>query len=397
MRTSMTKAGIAHPRMGRGGSENRVMWGIEALKPDHEVSLITAGEFHLDELNALCGSSVRSSDVRVLRAAMPRPLRRMAAGDALRGALYERHCRRVAREFDLLVSAYNLCDFGVPAIHCIADFSWDDDIRRSLHPSAGGLRGAMAGDSLLRKLYVAVGRIINPGSGRNLFAGEDLILANSRWSAQVLQSRYGVQAQVLYPPVAGDFRAVPWEAREAGFVCLGRIAPEKRIEDNVAIVRGVRQRGHGVHLHIIGAIGEDAYGKRVREAVRADGDWVHIEGARYGAEKAGLLSRHRFGIHACRGEAFGIAVAEMVKAGCIPFAPREGGQAEIVNHPQLSYGNIPEAVEKIVAVLQNAELQAALTDHLSRQRSLFSEARFVDGLREAVAEFVARREGRRHG
>ena len=40
---------IGHPRLGWGGSEKRVMWGIEALKDDYDVTLITSGNFDLEE------------------------------------------------------------------------------------------------------------------------------------------------------------------------------------------------------------------------------------------------------------------------------------------------------------------------------------------------------------
>ena len=113
-----------------------------------------------------------------------------------------------------------------------------------------------------------------------------------------------------------------------------------------------------------------------------------MEGRRFGEEKTNLLCQHSFGINACRGEAFGISVAEMVKAGCIPFVPNEGGQVEIVNHSALTYNNIEDAVKKIDAVLRQSRLQAELRDHLARQGAKFSVNSFMIGLRETVEEFL---------
>ena len=53
------KVGIGHPRMGRGGSEARVMWGIQALKEDYDVSIITAGNVDLDGFNQFYGTTVQ--------------------------------------------------------------------------------------------------------------------------------------------------------------------------------------------------------------------------------------------------------------------------------------------------------------------------------------------------
>jgi glycosyltransferase involved in cell wall biosynthesis len=216
-----------------------------------------------------------------------------------------------------------------------------------------------------------------------------VIIANSRWSADVLKKRHGAAAEVLYPPVPGEFPSVVPPEKENGFVCLGRIAPEKRVEQAVEIVEAVRNRGHDVHLHVIGGLGGD-YGDSIRRLCETRKSWVSLEGPLYGKQKCEMLSRHRYGIHACRGEAFGIAVAEMVKAGCIPFVPAEGGAAEIVNHSALTYANVEEAADKIDAVLRQEALQDDLRGHLALRGQQFSPQRFMEGIRKAVEEFLAK-------
>ena len=109
-----------------------------------------------------------------------------------------------------------------------------------------------------------------------------------------------------------------------------------------------------------------------------------------GAEKAQILAACRYGIHGREGEAFGIGVAEMVKAGCITFAPAEGGPAEIVNHEALLYRDDDEAIEKITAVLDQRALRGELIDHLRNQAKHFSPEAFMTGLREAVTTFFTR-------
>ena len=88
-------------------------------------------------------------------------------------------------------------------------------------------------------------------------------------------------------------------------------------------------------------------------------------------------------------------MAEMVKAGCAPFIPAEGGQAEIVDHPALMYRSVDEAVAKIDAVLRTPALQAELRTHLADQGELFSAERFMVGIRQAVETFLATRGSQR--
>ena len=94
------KAVIGHPRMGRGGSEARVMWLIEALKEDYEITVITTGGWDLAALNAFYGTAVAANEVRVRIAAMPWPLDKLSVA-AIRGACYQRFARKIAGEYDL--------------------------------------------------------------------------------------------------------------------------------------------------------------------------------------------------------------------------------------------------------------------------------------------------------
>ena len=78
----------------------------------------------------------------------------------------------------------------------------------------------------------------------------------------------------------------------------------------------------------------------------------------------------------------------MVKAGCITFAPAEGGPAEILDHEALLYRNDNDAVNKITAVLDSQMLRDKLNRHLGRQAEQFSPESFMAGLRSAVKQFL---------
>jgi glycosyltransferase involved in cell wall biosynthesis len=370
------------------------MWAVQALRNDYDVTVVTRGEVDLERLNAFYGTALKAGEFKIRQVPIPwwsLLVRKTGRGSALDDAPYQRCCRRIAHEFDVLISAYNFCDFGVPAIHCIADFSWDDAVRRSLHPVPPGLARFIYENSVLRRTYLRLAQFLSGSSGHNIHSEQDLILANSQWTADLMRTKYKLCANVLYPPVHSKFPSIPWTRRENGFVCLGRIDPVKRIERVIDILARVRQRGYNLHLHVIGRIGSDAYSRAVAGLCKAHAEWVIPEGARRGREKLDLLAAHRFGIHACNGEAFGIAVAEMVKAGCIPFVPKEGGQAEIVNHPSLIYADVDDAVNKIVTVLETPPVQADLGTHLANQGRQFSAGSFMNGIRTVVQQFLDRK------
>lgn len=384
---------ICHPRIGWGGSERKVFWGIEALKTDYAVSLITAGRFDLDQMNAYHGTDLRSSDFRLVQAPLPFFLKNNAGATAVRYALYQRFCSRVADQYDAMISAYGPCDFGVPAIHYISDFAWSDTIRKSLHPDHPGF---IYRNHLIRKAYLSLGLLLHKPSGRLPFSSGDRIVSVSKWAAGVVCRYFNARSEVLYPPVPGPFFQVPDSRKEAGFVCLGRIAPEKRLEETIEILKRVREVHPELHLHVVGDMGNDAYGRMIQTRIRENEAWVHHEGKQVGADKARLLAAHRYGIHACRGDAYPGAVAEMVKSGCLVFAHRLGGQNEIIDHCLLMFDSIPDAVRKILAVLGNDALQRRLQAHLRKRAAFISTDIFMTRFKELVHRFVEERSCRRY-
>ena len=157
------KVVIGHPMIGRGGSESNVMWLIEALKQDCDVTVVTTRGWNLAALNEFYGTEVRQDEVKVRIAPVPLLPRNLTAS-ALRGACYQRFAFQIAREYDVRISAYNPTDWGLPAIHFIADFGWHRTLREQHDPPTPGF---IYRDSLLRRSYLriakAYGQTLRPG------------------------------------------------------------------------------------------------------------------------------------------------------------------------------------------------------------------------------------------
>jgi glycosyltransferase involved in cell wall biosynthesis len=381
-----TRIAIVHPRLGFGGSESVALWTIEALKDRADVSLITGGRVDLARLNEYYGTSIEAGEIRIHRAPMPWGLRDSAKFSGLRGQYVHRYCRQIAPRFDLLINTYGPCDFGVPAIQCIADFGFVPEWRNTLHPILANHRRWWYGDSPLRRTYLKLCHAIfrpDPEAWKH-----NLTLANSHWTARLLKEKFSVESQVLYPPVTGNFPVVPWAQRENGFVCVGRVVPEKRMDAVVGILSRVRQHGHDVHLHILGGVDDSPFGRKTKQLGNQHRDWVFLEGWVSGHKKEAMIATHRFGINGRENEPFGIAPAEMVKAGCITFVPNGGGQTEIANHPALTFRDDEDAARKIEAVLASPVMQKSLVEHLSQGAQRFSAENFRTGIRKVVREVL---------
>jgi glycosyltransferase involved in cell wall biosynthesis len=370
------KVVIGHPMLGLGGSEAVVMWLIEALKKDCDVTVVTTGGWDRSKLNEFYGTHAEENEVSVRIASLPWPLRNRSVA-ALRGAAYQRFARRIAAEYDVRISAYNLTDWGLPAIHFLADFSWNKTIRDRIDPPSPGF---VYRDSRLRKAYLSLASAIESPSGRDPLR-DDKLIANSNWTARTVHQDCAVQcATTIYPPVWSEFPDVPWEKKEDSFVMIGRIAPEKQVEKAISILSSVRDRGHSIRLHLCGKIEDDAYGRRISSLCQMHSDWIIPAGRVTGERKTSLLAGCRYGIQARSAEPFGISVAEMVKAGAIVFAPHEGGQAEILQNPDLLFTGESDAVVKICRILQTPSMQSMIHSTLRDRARSFNTERFISSI-----------------
>ncbi len=384
LRTTERRIAIIHSELrGGGGSEARALWLAETLRGDSQISLISMGPIDLDRLNRIYGTKLIRQNVETVSLPIPWILRRRF--DALRSYRLARFAKKKAGDFDILVSAYNVMDFGRRGIQYIADFSFSDELRRRFNPSVRGYERVAYKKTLLRRIYLGLSRrlagMTDDGWRRNV------TIANSRWTQSVLKKEYGINCSVIYPPV-NDFQSQPdWRHREDGFVVMCRFSPEKRIEETIAIVGALRRKGFDVHLHILGRRDNAAYARSLEALCSDKRDWVFFEGLVVGEPKAQFLTGHKYGLSACLNESFGIGVAEMVKAGIVPWVPDGGGQVEIVSDPRLIYKNAEDAVEKIAATFADKSIQRRLRQHLHRQAKLFSQDRFMAESRRLLNRF----------
>jgi glycosyltransferase involved in cell wall biosynthesis len=367
-----------------GGGNLVAAWMLEALRDEHALHLVAWRPPDLDACNRFYGTSLRPFDFEL--ELVPAAARWLARPSPLPLALL-RHAylvRRSARQVprhDVLVTADNETDFGRRGIQYV------HYPKLAMARPAVDLHWYHASRALLELYYRTCARLCRFSAER---MRANLTLVNSDWIGGRVRALHGIEPITLHPPVPGVFPAVPWEKRENGFVCIGRISPEKRIETMIDVVARVRARGGDVRLHIVGTDDHGPYTRMIRGRVRENAAWVSLHEDLPRAELLRLVAHQRYGIHAMPDEHFGIAVAELVRGGCIVFVPNDGGPVEIVGRDdRLLYGSREEAVEKILATLGDADRQASLRARLAGRADLFSTARFVTRLRDIVREFAA--------
>jgi glycosyltransferase involved in cell wall biosynthesis len=379
---------IAHPWMGRGGSEATAMWALHALQDRARVTFTTASPVDWDDLNATYGTAVSPDKVTLLPA--PR-LPGVNTGTVVafwQRAWFERFCRTLGGRFEACLSAYNPIHFGQRAIQLIGDFSFDEKCRLALYPTAADQ--ARHRPSIVRQAYLTIGDHLARRQDEPTFAPEDLIVANSHWTAARLREHFALkEVPVLAPPSMAPLSAIA--GREPlGFVAMNRITPEKEIGTLLEILDRVRAAGRPATLDLLGKFGNDRYSRGIRRMAEERREWVRTPGFLGPREKAALFASRSFGLHTCRVEAFGIAVAEMAAAGLIPFVPAEGGTREIAGADSLVFRDPDDAVAKILALLDRPESHAPLRHRLEENVARFAPERFSENLAGIVQDFLGR-------
>lgn len=294
------------------------------------------------------------------------------------------YCKRHVNQFDLFFSTQNELDFGTNGIQYI-HFPVHGDIQfREAGTTIKNKRWSVS--QQIHNFYHRVSAILSgfqPERIRN-----NTTITNSSWTRDIVKAAYGVDADIVFPPVLSDMKPKSWGEREIGFVCIGWVRPEKQIENIIEIIARVRQMRYDVDLHIIGPVWDKAYSRKLLDLYADGNNWLYFEGELDRATLVSMIERHRFGIHGFVNEHFGIAVAEMVKAGCIVFVPDGGGQREIVGYDKrVIYQDQNDAVEKIATILSNPDTQQILSEEMKLRGARYSVENFMKSIRSAVDGF----------
>ena len=368
-----------------GGGNAVAAWALQALVPDHSVTVVSWQAVEVDPINRFFGTHLHQSEFsnlvvplssRVLADMCPLPLA------LLKSSILRRFARQVSDGYEVIIGVDNEADFGRRAIQYIhypkydrprptVDLRWYHDSRQ------------------VRSLYYRLADHIAGHSSQRM--RDNLSLANSDWTAGHVRRLLGGEIRTLYPPVSDPAQSPATCERSRGFLAIGRISPEKEYEQLIRIVARVRRCIPDATLTIVGTY--DRYTRRyfasVRRLAMEHGSMVRFLMNVSHAELRQVIASHRYGLHGMREEHFGIAPAEMVRGGCIVWVPRGGGQVEVVgNEPALVYDDEERVADEILRVDSDPNEQERLRNHLAVQGERFSTSRFVREFREIVANFV---------
>jgi glycosyltransferase involved in cell wall biosynthesis len=370
---------VFQPRWAHGGGELVAAWMLEALKGEHELTAVGLDPPDLDQVNELYGTTLAAKDVEFR--SNPVPLRALLAGASVgqlnlgfhRHMLAMRYARRIAGEYDLALSALDEADLGGHGLQYI-HYPWVGVAYRA--PTLEAIRRAP------RRPWQAIAGLSLDRIRSNL------TLVNSRFTAGAVERELGIEPRVVTPPVPGRFPDRPCEDREDAVAAVGRFARHKRFEMAVETVGEARASGLPLRLRLVGSTAgiHPPESEAILSLARGR-EWVDVHPNVTREELVELIGACRYGIHCYEEEPFGIAVAEMILAGCIPVVRPTGGPTEIVGgDPRLLFDSPVEGAARLIALSRSAALREEIREQLAARRAQFAPERFVAAIRESVAE-----------
>lgn len=350
----------------RGGADAVCLYTCAALADEHDVTLLTVSKTEPSALADRFGLPFEADVVQPpwagalaagFEALGPFAGPQLAARTVLlRAAVGDR-----LGTFDAVVSTANELSLPVPSVQYV-------------HFPQFRLDRSAAGDSgRLNRLWSRLAAPDDAGAERTR------MVANSAWTADVVEGCYGVRPAVCHPPV-DPIEGRAWADREPGILVLGRIAPDKRTLDAVEILDRLRRRGYDLTGRIVGSAPAAYRGYVARvERAAAERPYLTVETDVRRERVTDLLGRYRYGLNAKPREHFGMAVAEYVAAGVLPFAPADGGQVDVLNgDDRLLFDGVDDAVDRI-----GRAVETDLRPFLPRDR--FGSRRFAAEMRDHVA------------
>jgi len=330
---------IVHPILkASGGQDYLALHLARALSARHNVSLLTAVSASREELGRmLIGGDLSFSILRVqLPWVVDFPRGRMERFKKLVGSrLLLSVARSVLQGYDLVVETQS--NSLMPVDACYIHY-----------PSVLPTRPR---EGPLMRAYSMAIRWLSKALGGSACA----VIANSKWTAKIIEETLGVEPWVLHPPVDTGFFAKNgggYEGRRGRIIAtITRITPEKRVEEILRLASSMRDWSF-----VIAGFSNprDPYLRMlqgIREKMRLSNVFFALNVPRTRLRK--LLQSAKYYLHPPFREHFGISIVEAMASGTPPIVYRGGGSwTDVVSRldARLGYrdlGEVPRILEKI--------------------------------------------------
>jgi len=229
-------------------------------------------------------------------------------------------------------------------------------------------------------------------------------LANSKFTQLWTRRRWGIECQLVYPPV--DTSSLPSNKKDL-IISVGRFSTRwhrKKQEEIVDAFRHLEVRLPTWEYLSVGALGDLKADRDFFEVVQklAAGSRVRLASNLRSVELKKAYEQAKIFWHATgygeddqthpeRAEHFGMVTVEAMAAGCVPVVINKGGQPEIVEHGVNGFlwNTLAELREYTLVLANDEKLLARMSEAARCRANHFSRKNFVDQFLALIETLVS--------
>jgi len=227
---------------------------------------------------------------------------------------------------------------------------------------------------------------------KELHQKPDVILSNSKFTRRMLKRYFGVDSDVVYPPVdLNHFKPTSSNPQRDYFLSVQRVNWQKRITIQIEAFKGLEER-----LKIVGGVGDKRPNPDLLRLVEGY-DNIEVLGEIGEGELPRLYTHAKATVQTGYYEDFGLVPIESMACGTPVIVVDEGGFKETLHSPALGVRIKPPYVENLRKTVQNFEQPHYDPAVLRKEAEKYCLERFRKEMERYVRLAVDRHAKRVHG
>ncbi|MFH0861285.1 MAG: glycosyltransferase family 4 protein [Candidatus Altiarchaeota archaeon] len=235
----------------------------------------------------------------------------------------------------------------------------------------------------------SVNQIMQPGK-REFHAGNyDTVISNSRYTKEILINVWGIDSEVVYPPV----EVMRMEGlKEDAISNVGIFGTQRNQREYVRVFNQLRDNASGWKMILAGVAREQEYFKKVNGTTVNPGVEVRPNPSFEELCKVLSTSKIYWNLAGLRGgydevEHFGMAMAEAMKCGCVPIAINRGGPAEIITDGVDGFlvDDLEGVKSRTLELIRDENLRERMGENAAKRAADFSLEKFEKRVKDVVS------------